>query len=231
MRFRAESTAVIPGLEIKQSAIGVPYDADPTRLPGPPWYASAAGSRARGLGAGYSAGRSACPLPRLSPHYIWHRVPAGTRCRSVTLTLTKPRCALCLAGNRRGPRAQCSDRSRIADFRATVRGYLPLFARSNLACATAGSAAIFHCRHTRHRSAEQSLGTAFPMLQNGWREPGKLLASVSAVSDRNGVRQRSEDGRSVSWPTDSCWLSRAPIPRAVGSNLRRDDGCPVHTCG
>jgi hypothetical protein len=90
MRFRAESTAVIPGLEIKQSAIGVPYDADPTRLPGPPWYASAAGSRARGLGAGYSAGRSACPLPRLSPHYIWHRVPAGTRCRSVTLTSRSP---------------------------------------------------------------------------------------------------------------------------------------------
>ena len=67
MRFRAESTAVAPGLKIKQSASGVPYDADPTRLPGPPWYASAAGTRARGHDAGYSAGRSACPLPRLSP--------------------------------------------------------------------------------------------------------------------------------------------------------------------
>src|SRR6202161_736542 len=115
MRFRAESTAVTPGLEIKQSASDVPYDAAPTQLPGLPWYASATGSRARGLGAGYSAGRSACPLPRLSPHCIWHRVPTGTRRRWVTLALTKPRCALCLAGYRRGARAECSERRRLAD--------------------------------------------------------------------------------------------------------------------
>jgi hypothetical protein len=37
-----------------------------------------------------------------------------------------------------------------------------------------------------------------PMLQNGWREPGKLLASGGAVSHRNGARQRSKDGRSAS---------------------------------
>jgi hypothetical protein len=67
MRFRAESTAETPGLEIKQSASDVPYDADSTPLPALPWYASAAGSHARGHGAGYSAGTSACPLPRLSP--------------------------------------------------------------------------------------------------------------------------------------------------------------------
>src|SRR5580693_6602954 len=76
MRFRAESTAVTPGLQIKQSASGGPCDADSTRLPDQPWSASADGSRARGLGAGYSAGRSACPLPRLSPRCIWHRAPA-----------------------------------------------------------------------------------------------------------------------------------------------------------
>ena len=64
------------GIEIKQSASDGPCDADSTRLPGRPWCASAAGSRARGLGAGYSAGRSACPLPRLSPCCIWHRAPA-----------------------------------------------------------------------------------------------------------------------------------------------------------
>jgi hypothetical protein len=77
MRFRAESTAETPGLEIKQSASDVPYDADSTPLPGLPWYASAAGSRARGHGAGYSAGTSACPLPRLSPRCLWHRAPTG----------------------------------------------------------------------------------------------------------------------------------------------------------
>jgi hypothetical protein len=106
MRFRAESTAVTPGLKIKQSASGVPCDADRTRSPGPPWYASAAGTRARANGAGYSAERSACPWPRLSPRCIWHRVPTGTACRRVTLALTKPGKALCLAGIRRGPRAK-----------------------------------------------------------------------------------------------------------------------------
>jgi hypothetical protein len=46
---------------IKQSASDVPCDADSTRSPAPPGCASAAGSRARGLAAGCSAGRSACP--------------------------------------------------------------------------------------------------------------------------------------------------------------------------
>ncbi len=58
-----------------------------------------------------------------------------------------------------------------------------------------------------------------------------LLASGNAVSDRNGARQRSEDGGSASWPSDLCWLYRAPIPRAVCSKLRRNAGRPVHTCG
>jgi hypothetical protein len=91
-------------IRIRQSASGGPYAAGLTRPPALPGCASAAGSRARGLGAGYSAGRSACPLPRLSPRCIWHRVTARYRCRWNTIALTKPWQALCLAGNRRGPR-------------------------------------------------------------------------------------------------------------------------------
>ena len=92
------------GIGTKQSASGGLCDAGSTRLPAPPGCASAAGSRARGLGAGCSAGRSACPLPRLSPRCIWHRLPAGCVCRWNTIALTQPRRALCLAGSRRGPR-------------------------------------------------------------------------------------------------------------------------------
>ena len=91
MRFRAESTAVPPRLDIKQSASDGPCHADSTRWPDRPWSASADGSRARGHGAGYSAGRSACPLPRLSPCCIWHRVRPGSPCRWVTLAHTTPR--------------------------------------------------------------------------------------------------------------------------------------------
>ncbi len=92
------------GIGIRQSPSGGPCDAGSTRSRAPPECASAAGSRAHGLGAGYSAGRSACPLPRLSPRYIWHRLPNRFLDRWNTLALTKPRQALCLAGNRRGPR-------------------------------------------------------------------------------------------------------------------------------
>ena len=138
-------------IRIKQSASGALCDAGWTRPPAPLGCASAAESRARGLGAGYSAGRSACPLPRLSPCYIWHRGPARFLYRWNTRALTKPQQTQCLAGNRRGPRAFCADRSRIADFRATRRGYAAAFARSNLAASATGLTPIFNWRHTCHR--------------------------------------------------------------------------------
>ncbi len=111
------------GVRIKQSASDGPCGAGLTRSPALPGCACAAGSREHGLAAGCSAGMSACPLPRLSPRYIWHRVLTRRLHRWNTATLTNPRQALCLAVNRRGPHAHCADRSRIADFRATRRGY------------------------------------------------------------------------------------------------------------
>jgi hypothetical protein len=94
------------GIGITRSASGAPCGAGLIRSRVPPGCASAAGSRARGLGAGCSAGRSACPLPRLSPRCIWHRFPARSETGWNTVALTKPWQALCLAGNRRGPRCK-----------------------------------------------------------------------------------------------------------------------------
>ena len=63
---------------------GGPYAADWTRWSAQREYASAAESRARELGAGCSAGRSACPWPRGSPRCVWHRFrPLTLRTTSV----------------------------------------------------------------------------------------------------------------------------------------------------
>jgi hypothetical protein len=70
MRLRAGSTARKPVVQIRQLIRGDPCGAGRTRWPDRPWYASAGGSRARGLGAGYSAGRSVCPWPRRSPSSV-----------------------------------------------------------------------------------------------------------------------------------------------------------------
>ncbi len=70
MRLRAGSTAVRPGAAIRQRARGDPCAGDRTRSPARHVCASASGSHARGLGAGYSAGRSACPWPRRSPRCV-----------------------------------------------------------------------------------------------------------------------------------------------------------------
>ncbi len=77
MRLRAESTAEKPGVAIRQIARGDPYGAGSTQSSVRRGYACAAGSRARGLGAGCSAGRSACPWPRRSPRCVSHFHPAG----------------------------------------------------------------------------------------------------------------------------------------------------------
>ena len=63
-------------------------------------------------------------------------------------------------------------------------------------------------------------GKVCPMSQNGWHCRGKLLASVSAVSDRNGARRRSEDGRSASRQLTS-----------VGCLERRYRVLPAVSCG
>jgi hypothetical protein len=73
MRLRAESTAEKPAVAIRQITRDGLYGAGSTRRNARPEYASVSGSRARGLGAGCSAGRSACPWPRHSPCCPWLR--------------------------------------------------------------------------------------------------------------------------------------------------------------
>ena len=69
------------------------------------------------------------------------------------------------------------------------------------------------------------------MRQNCWQPHGKLLASGNAVSDRNGARQRSEDGGSTSCLGDLHGLSPAWRSRAVAGRLRLvySSSCP-HLC-
>src|SRR5271157_3480314 len=77
MRLRAGSTAERPDVAIRQRARRGPYGADWKQSNAQHGYASASGSHARGLGAGYSAGRSACPWPRRSPRCVSHCHPAA----------------------------------------------------------------------------------------------------------------------------------------------------------
>lgn len=70
MRLRAGSTAERPDVAIRQRARGDPCGGDRTRSRVRHECASAGGNHARGLGAGYSAGRSACPWPRRSPRCV-----------------------------------------------------------------------------------------------------------------------------------------------------------------
>lgn len=82
MRLRAGSTAEKPDVAIRQIARGAPYGAGSTQSSVRRGCACATGSHARGLGAGCSAGRSACPWPRRSPRCVSHFHPAGQTSRS-----------------------------------------------------------------------------------------------------------------------------------------------------
>jgi hypothetical protein len=82
MRLRAGSTAEKPDVAIRQIARGAPYGAGSTQSSVRRGSACATGSHARGLGAGCSAGRSACPWPRRSPRCVSHFHPAGQTSRS-----------------------------------------------------------------------------------------------------------------------------------------------------
>src|ERR1700745_655047 len=72
IRLRAGTPAKEPDVAIRQITRGGPYGAGWTRSNARRGSASASGSHARGLGAGYSARRSVCPWPRHSPR--WSRI-------------------------------------------------------------------------------------------------------------------------------------------------------------
>lgn len=114
MRLRAGSTAERPGAAIRQRARGDPCGADRTRSHVRRECASAGGNHARGLGAGYSAGRSACPWPRRSPRCV---AIQPLRLSHLAHLRFDRRWSWCCWP----ARSPCgSGRSRIADFRATV---------------------------------------------------------------------------------------------------------------
>jgi hypothetical protein len=100
MRLRAESTAEKPAVALRQITRGGLCGAGWTRWSARPEYASASGSRARGLGAGYSAGRSACPWPRHSPRCFWlkHSSHMPTALADCVLPPVDRRWVLLLAG-------------------------------------------------------------------------------------------------------------------------------------
>ena len=68
------------------------------------------------------------------------------------------------------------------------------------------------------------------MPQNCWQPHRKLLTSGNAVSARNGVRQRSEDGGSASCLGDFSGSSPAWRSRTVAGRSRLANNHPVHTC-
>ncbi len=120
---------------IRRSASRGPYGADRTQSPDRRGSASSVGSRAHARVAGCSAGRSACPWPRLFLLIAsGRRQPADRNTRVDTEAVGKL-CVSLVTARHPGPCWNCCSvpgRGRIADVRATVRGYGPAFAGSNL---------------------------------------------------------------------------------------------------
>lgn len=205
MRLRAGSTAEKPDVAIRQIARGAPYGAGSTQSSVRRGCACATGSHARGLGAGCSAGRSACPWPRRSPRCVSHFQPAGQTSRSgssagrseVILLLAgavprqtwvaaaSPTFGRLFEGTDQASPGQTwpaptnpLDRRRKTAPRRPAHNRFPTAGKSN--------------------QAQRTLTNPIGMQQNGWQPHGKLLASASVVLDCNGARQRSEDGGSTS---------------------------------
>jgi hypothetical protein len=189
MRLRAGSTAEKPDFAIRQLTRGDLYDADWTRWIARRGCASASGSHARGLGAGYSAGRSACLWPRCSP-----RTQAV---RPVTFLTTFVRESV--GGG------SCYWPARAPGTLVWVAAVSPTFGRlfegtDELSLGQTWSAATNPTRSFAETSVlersrcdtvrEQATGTPqitlkkpIGMQQNGWQPDGKLLASGNAVSE------------------------------------------------
>ena len=230
MRLRAESTAVTPESRIRQSVNDGPCHADSTRSPGRPWSASSAENRAHGHGAGYSAGRSACPLPRFSPCCIWHRARHGFPCRWVTLSprcLDRP-CVSLVTGAASALDARIAavsptfgrlyegtDRrspGQTAPKRRPVR-------RQSLTAVTSATARA------------SNLCQAVPNVAERLARAGKTVSFGRCCFIPKRCETTSKDGRSAFQPAEFHWPSRVPIPRAVRGMLRHGGRCPFHTCG
>jgi hypothetical protein len=241
MRLRAESTAQKPDVAIRQITRGGLCGAGWTRWNARHEYASATGSHARGLGAGCSAGRSACPWPRRSPRCLPLEVLEPPAAHASRLRSSAGRSEVGLATGRRGPQAYdpgsqpyrrlSGDCLRVLTSLRWVKLGLPQrtqpehLRKLSFSVASCGTISAIN-RSTPQITLKKPIG----MQQNGWQPHGKLLASGNAVSEWNGARRRSEDGGSTSCLGGLHGLSSARRSRAVAGRLRFAYDHPVHTC-
>jgi hypothetical protein len=242
MRLRAGSTAEKPAVAVRQITRGGLYGAGSTRRSARPEYASASGSRARGLGAGYSAGRSACPWPRHSPRCLWLKPssrPPTTLADCVRLRVDR-RWVLLLAGA-------------VPGHKIRVAAVSPTFGRlfegteepslgqtwpaptdpTEINAKPSSSAALLAARYPQQtiNRPRTTLKKPIGMQQNCWQPHGKLLASGNAVSEWSGARRRNEDAGSTSGLGDQHDLSPARRSGTVAGRLavRLPTSCP-HLC-
>jgi hypothetical protein len=238
MRLRAGSTAGKPAVAFRQITRDGLYGACWTRWSAPPEYASASGSRARGLGAGYSAGRSACPWPRHSPRCPWLNPsshPPTTLADCVRLRVDR-RWVLLLAGAVPGHRIRVAAVSPTFGrlFEGTDQPSLgqtwsaPTDPTEINAKPSSPAAPLRHDIGNRPRT---TLKKPIGMQQNCWQPHGKLLASGNAVSEWSGARRRNEDAGSTSGLGGLHDLSPARRSGTVAGRLpdRLPTSCP-HLC-
>jgi hypothetical protein len=187
-------------VKIRQKARGGPYAAGRTRWRARHGYAYAAGSHARGHGAGCSAERSASPWPRLSPRSVSLEAFPAIR----PLALGKQIAGRSKGGSatgRRGspdtPGSQPHRRLSGDCMRVLMSLRLVKLGLAQQHQTHSGFPAWRH-RPRKTKMPHGSLKKRIGMQQNGWQPHGKLLASGNAVSDCSGARQRSKDGGSTS---------------------------------
>ena len=242
MRLRAGSTAEKPAVTLRQITRDGLYGAGWRRWSARPEYASASGSRARGLGAGCSAGRSACPWPRHSPRCPWLKAsshPPTTLADCVRLRVDR-RWVLLLAGA-------------VPGHKIRVAAVSPTFGRlfegteepspgqtwpaptepnrNKRGTFVPGGAAAARYPQQTTDDPRTTLKRPIGMQQNCWQPHGKLLASGNAVSEWSGARRRNEDAGSTSGLGGLHELSPARRSGTVAGVLaaRLPTSCP-HLC-
>lgn len=177
MRLPADSTAAKPAVTIRQSTHGGLCGADSTRWIARPGCASAAGNRERGLGAGCSAGKSACPWPRRSPRCVWHNHLAAVFSNSSF--------GGGLAAGRRGPqnaRSRSQPHRRLSgDCLRVLTSPRPVKPRQSQLTHTGPVARAAKSRETVVSSSD-SRPTLTRIGNKCWQPHRNLLASGSAVS-------------------------------------------------
>lgn len=186
MRLRAGSTAEKPGAAIRQIARGGPCGADRTRSRARHECACATGSHARGLGAGYSAGRSACPWPRRSPRCVairpLRRFASGSSAVRPEVVLVLLAGAVPRWFGSQPYRRLSGDCLRVL---TSLRLVKPGLAQRSRRPAPEKDSP-FRSRSPRAwlpyepDQAPRTLNDLIGMQQNGWQPNGKLLASAKS---------------------------------------------------